>query len=185
MIGKRLFARYPRMHTDRAIAAGLGAAYVLFTLWCVVKGSRKYASVAQPSAGAGAGMLWFGQELCIWWFVTIALCALGFSSDLFLGKVSPDEFARFGLTFGAFSLLAGLGTWILLRYRVEYDEEAIVVHSPLGTRRRIDWTDVVSVQQIKGTGLVIVIQGQKREVIPSLLAGASDFVESARLRKRG
>jgi len=169
------------MHIDRAIAAVEGVAYLLFTIWCLVKGSRKRASTEE----AGAGVVWFGRAFRVWWLVTISLCALGFSSDLFLGKVAPDESMRFWRPLGGFALLAALGTWIVLRYRVEYDDQAILVYSPLGTRRRIEWTDVVSVKQIKGTGLVIGVQGQKREVIPPLVSGATDFVEAARLRQRG
>ena len=134
---------------------------------------------------ADAGVVWFGRAFRTWWFVTISLCALGFSSDLFLGKVGPDESMRFWRSLGGFGLLATLGTWIVLRYRVEWDEQAILVHSPLGTHRRIEWSEVVCVKKIKGTGPVIEVQGQKREVIPPLVSGATDFLEAARLRQRG
>lgn len=169
------------MHIDRAIAAILGVAYPVFTIWCLVKGSRR-----PPHAeNADTGVVCFGRALRIWWLVTISLCALGFASDVFLGKVDPVDSSRFWRALAGFVLLAATGTWILLRYRVEYDEQAIFVHSPFGTCRRIQWGEVMSVQQIKGTGLVIGVQGQKREVTPSWIAGTSQFVEAARLRQRG
>ena len=169
------------MHIDRAFAAVEEVAWLLFTIWCLVKGSREHASTKD----SGEGVVSFGRAFRAWWFVTISLCAIGFSSDLFLGKVGPDEWMRFWRALGGFALLATLGTWIVLRYRVEWDEQAILVHSPLGTRRRIEWSEVVSVKQIKGTGPVIEIQAQKREVIPPLVSGATDFLQAARLRQRG
>ena len=144
------------MHIDRAIAAVEEVAYLLFTIWCLVKGSREQASTED----AGVGVVSFGGAFRAWWFVTISLCALGFSRDLFLGKVGPDEWMRFWRALGVFALLATLGTWIILRYRVEWDEQAILVHSPLGTRRRIEWSEVISVKQIKGTGLVMGVYAQ-------------------------
>jgi len=59
-----------------------------------------------------------------------------------------------------------------------------VVHLPWGQGRRIEWAEVISVEYIKGSGIAIIVQGQKREVITSLISGSARFIEDAQRRLR-
>jgi hypothetical protein len=168
------------MHIDRTIAGILGVIFPFFTLWCL---SRAF-SERIPTAPGAAHMLRFGRTLRILWFVCMVLLVVGFSSDIFLGKVRPDESTQFWLTFGGFALLFGGASWFVVAYRVEYDDQCIVVHLPWGQGRRIEWAEVISVKYVKGSGIVITVQGQKREVITSLISGSARFIEDAQLRLR-
>ena len=164
------------MHIDRIIAGMLGVVFPIFAAWSLMKSS------AEPATGGEYGVksLRFGVALRRLWLVTMVLIAVGFSSDLFLNKVRPDDAVQFWFTFVGFALIFGVATCYVLVYRVEYDASWIVVHYPLFKPRKIAWRDVLSVEYVKGSGIVIAVRGEKREVITSLISGAQEFLANAK-----
>ena len=107
------------------------------------------------------------------------LVVLGLSSDIFLEKVRPGEATRFWLTFAGAMLVFVATTWFFVGYRIDYDHHRIVIHMPWGRGRCIQWSDVTSVKYVEGSGIVVAIRGEKREVIASLVSGAADFMALA------
>ena len=79
------------MHVGRTIDGMLGIAFPFFNLWCLT-----WALSERIRTEAGADrMLRFGRTFRVWWLVCGALLVVGFSSDIFLGRIRPDEVAQF------------------------------------------------------------------------------------------
>jgi len=166
------------LHPDRVIATLLGIAFPIFTAWLFFRAARE----REPNASPDRTVLRFTRSLRVWWYVCLCLFSLGFGSDIFLGKVKPNEQVAFWFTFLGFAGLLAVGTWFLLAYRVEYDATGVEIHLPMSRIRRIPWEQVSDVQMKKGTGLVLTVRAGKRQVVSSLLPGVEDLLEEARAR---
>lgn len=164
------------MHIDRVIAGILGVIFPFFTVWCL---TRAFSERIPAEAGAGR-VLRFGRTFRAWWFVCMALFVVGFSSDIFLGKIRPGEVMHFWLTFAGFGVLLVGASWFVMGYRVAYDDHCITVRLPWGRGRRIEWSEVTSVEYVKSSGIVIEVRGEKKEVITSMISGSADFMELAK-----
>jgi hypothetical protein len=106
----------------------------------------------------------------------LVLFAVGFASDPLLGKVHQDGLAAYLAALLCFTTLFGLGTWFLLRYRVEYDEDCVAIHWPNGRCQSLPWSAVAQVEYKKGTGVVVTPITGKAMVIPSILPGADELI---------
>ena len=115
----------------------------------------------------------------------MVLFAAGFASDPLLGKVHQDGLVAYLAALLGFTTLFALGTWFLLRYRVEYDNDCIAVHWPNGRSQALQWREVAQVEYKKGTGVVVTPLAGKAMVIPSVLPGAARLIQVAGARVAG
>jgi hypothetical protein len=166
------------MHPDRLVAALLAITFPIFSIWLLRRASNEHEECQTPNVK----VVRFTKSWRIWWYSCCGLFLLGFSSDIYLGKVKPDERLSYWLTFLGFAVLLGIGTWFLLGYKVEYDEEGLSVCSPPGRSRRILWSNVIGAEFKKGTGIVLNLRSGKRQVIPSLLPGVDEILKEANAR---
>jgi hypothetical protein len=169
------------MAPDRLLAAILAIAFPIFSIWMLARsiGERQQ---NQETVAPGLVVLRFTRSLRIWWYVCGVLLALGFASDPLLGKIHRDDIFAYLIALLGFTVLLGLGTWFLLRYSVEYDENNITIQWPNGRRRSVPWNAVTRVEYKKGNGVIVSHMNGKPLLIPSILPGAGELVRVAAAR---
>ena len=166
------------MHPDRLFASLLAVAFPILTIWMLRKASDERETGHAPNRK----VLRFTKSWRVWLCACMILFVLGFSSDLFFGKVKAEDRMSFWVTFVGFGVVIGAFSWFLRSYRVEYDEQDLSVYWPGGYSRTTSWSAVTSAEFKKGTGIVLTMTSGKRQVIPSILPGAEEFLNAARAR---
>ncbi len=172
------------MAPDRLLAALLALAFPIFSIWLL---ARSVNEREQAHAGSSPGLvvLRFTRPWRIWWYVCLVPFATGFASDALLGKIHDDGVIAYLAALVGSTTLFAVGTWFLLRYRVEYDEHYVAVHWPNGRRQALSWREIARIENKNGAGIVVTPLAGKAMVIPSVLPGAAHLIQVAGTRIAG